>query len=144
MPSSHGSLDGGGEGPNDDGHGEGAAGQVGRSDEEADGFDSEEFREWLQERSARRRNGSDRQRREGRIRRVDEDSEEDRGASSKGLGGGLPPEWDSNSNFQDWVIKARLWLATTRAKGHTQGPLMLQRLSGQAFQSFKHWAKDGE
>ena len=144
VPSSHGSLDGGGEGPNDDGHGEGAAGQVGRSDEEADGFDSEEFREWLQERSARRRNGSDRQRREGRIRRVDEDSEEDRGASSKGLGGGLPPEWDSNSNFQDWVIKARLWLATTRAKGHTQGPLMLQRLSGQAFQSFKHWAKDGE
>ena len=28
-----------------------------------------------------------------------------------------PPEWNGeNPNFQDWLIKARLWLATTRTK----------------------------
>ena len=81
----------------------------------------------------------------GRRRRggEDDESDEDRNHGSKGPGGGAPPEWDGKSiHFQDWLIKARLWLATTRAKGPTQGPMILQRLSGQPFQSFKHWAKD--
>lgn len=143
VPSSHGSLDGG----------EAAAGaesvergdvQPSGSEGEADGFNSDEFREWLRERANRRRDVG-RPRRDGRGRRGEvESEEEERGPGGKGLGAGLPPEWDSSTNFQDWAIKARLWLATTRAKGHTQGPLMLQRLSGQAFQSFKHWAKDAE
>ena len=144
VPSSHGSLDGGGDAAAEAEPAERGDSHVGRSDEEADGFDSEEFREWLRERASRRRDGG-RPRREGRGHRNDAESEEEeRGAGGKGLGAGLPPEWDSSSNFQDWAIKARLWLATTRAKGHTQGPVMLQRLSGQAFQSFKHWAKDSE
>eukprot|EP00435_Cladocopium_sp_Y103_P073784 s36_g45.t1 len=143
VPSSHGSLDGGGEGTVEVGP-DVRDERVGRSDDEVDGFDSEEFREWLQERNSRRREGGDRPRRDRRGRRGEDESEEDRGSGSKGIGGGLPPEWDSSSNFQDWAIKARLWLATTRAKGHTQGPLMLQRLTGQAFQSFKHWAKDAD
>ena len=143
VPSSHGSLDGG-DVPAETGPDARDDGRAGRSDEDADGFDSEEFREWLQERASRRRAEGGRSRREGRGRRGEDESEEERGPGGKGLGAGLPPEWDSTSNFQDWAIKARLWLATTRAKGHTQGPLMLQRLSGQAFQSFKHWAKDTE
>ena len=40
------------------------------------------------------------------------------------------------------MIKARLWIATTRARPKTQGPLILQRLSGQAFQALKHLARD--
>ena len=37
---------------------------------------------------------------------------------NKGTGQGPPPpEWNGeNPNFQDWLIKARLWLATTRTK----------------------------
>ena len=142
VPSSHGSLDG--EAPVDaaagslpEEHGEDEEGPDGY-----DGFDSDEFRTWLRERNERRRR--DRDGAGGRRRRGgDDDSEDERAGGSKGPGGGLPPEWDGKSvGFQDWLIKARLWLATTRAKGPTQGPMILQRLSGQPFQSFKHWAKD--
>ena len=59
------------------------------------------------------------------------------GAASKA------PEWDGESiPFQDWLIKARLWLATTKVRKKSQGPMMLQGLSGVAFHTFKHWAKD--
>ena len=49
---------------------------------------------------------------------------------------------DGESSFQDWLVKAKLWLATTRARGQAQGPMILQRLSGQPFNCFKHWSKD--
>ena len=38
-------------------------------------------------------------------------------------------------------MKVKLWTATkTRPK--LRGLMILQRLSGQTFQAFKHWAKD--
>ena len=106
---------------------------------EEDGFDSEEFRQWVRERRERRQvDGRGRRGRRGGGR--DEDDVED---SSAGKGGGpQPPEWDGQSSFQDWLIKARLWLATTRYKPCAQGPIILQRLSGQPFQSLKHYAND--
>ena len=39
-------------------------------------------------------------------------------------------------------MKARLWLATTKARPCTRGPLMLQKLSGTAFTTMKYLAKD--
>ena len=119
VPSSHGSLDG-------DRGGQGAA-----RAEASDGFDSDEFRAWMKERRGR----------EPR-RRVPDDSDEDERPKGKGSGG-APPEWDGvTTPFQDWLVKVRLWTATTRTKPRHQGPMILQRLSGQPFQAFKHWAKD--
>jgi len=128
VPSSHGSLD-----PDPDA---GQEVQVGPSDE--DPFDSDEFREFL--RSRRERQGRGVAGRRGR-RGGGEDSDDDR--STQRGSGAPPPEWDGHTQpFQDWLIKANLWLATTKSRPRTQGPMLLQRLSGQAFQSFKHWAKD--
>eukprot|EP00435_Cladocopium_sp_Y103_P038801 s3242_g10.t1 len=143
VPSSHGSLDGD--------PGEGRASPVPEADasgraefEDEDPFDSDEFREFLRQRRDRRAEVGSVSARPvtGRgNRRADEDSDDDR--PSRGGGGGQPPEWDGVSqSFQDWLIKCRLWLATTRAKPKAQGPLILQRLSGVPFQAFKHWAKD--
>ena len=121
---------------------------AGNRDPGSDGFDSEEFREFLRQREARRGGhgggGARRGLRAGRRREEDE-SDDDRQGGSTGKGAsGNPPEWDGTTSFQDWLIKARLWLATTRARPKTQGPLILQRLSGPAFQAFKHWARDAE
>ena len=83
--------------------------------------------------------------RDRRRRRDDRDSDDDdESVARPGKGGGSqPPEWDGvQPSFQDWLIKARLWIATTRARPKTQGPLILQRLSGQAFQALKHLARD--
>ena len=142
VPSSHGSLDGdpaeGGEGSRQP-----AAPTV---EPEDDPFDSDEFREFLRERRLRggRRAevGAVHARPVGRsARRPEDDSDDDR--PNRGGGAGQPPEWDGVSQtFQDWLIKCKLWLATTKAKPRTQGPLILQRLSGAPFQAFKHWAKD--
>ena len=128
VPSSHGSLEEGeGEVPSaHDAH------RLGGRDD--DGFDSDEFREYLATRN---------QRRSGRRDRDRGDSGEDRGDRGGGGNGPPPPEWDGVSpGFQDWLIKARLWLATTRVKARSQGPMILQKLTGPPFQSFKHWAKD--
>ena len=126
VSSSHGSVDGdvpveasaSVHGEEEDGH------------DGLDGFDSDEFRIWIRERNERRRRDQD----GGNGRRRcsgEDDSDEDRTSSSRDPGEGLPPPWDGKTvSFQDWLIKARLWLATTRAKGPTQGPMILQRLSG--------------
>ena len=143
FPSSHGSLDG-------EGFGGGGAdtrrGDRAPSEAGDDGFDSEEFREYLRDRAQRRAApGGDRGGRGRAVRAVRDtaDSDDDRGMS-KGVSG-QPPEWNGvEPSFQDWLIKARLWIATTRAKPRTQGPLILQRLTGQPFQAFKHWARDGD
>ena len=39
-------------------------------------------------------------------------------------------------------MKAKLWLATTKARPCTRGPLLLQKLSGTAFTTMKYLAKD--
>ena len=111
MPSSHGSLNGDEAEAEDVINGGGGGTALSRHEEDDDGFDSEEFRTWLREKD-RRRKGDRRFR-----RRDDDESEDDRGGGHKGSGGGQPPEWDGTSvPFQDWLIKARLWLATTRVK----------------------------
>ena len=86
----------------------------------SDEFDSDEFREFLQERRRRAR-----ERDRGRGRGEEDDEWKGGGSSAK------PPEWDGDSTpFQDWLIKARLWLATTKVRKTSQGPLILQGLSG--------------
>ena len=55
---------------------------------------------------------------------------------------GPPPSWDGSTPFEDFLIRARLWLATTKAKGKARGPLLLKALSGTTFETFKHLAKD--
>ena len=126
IPSSHSSLGGG-----EDGDGRERNATNGGGGEASDGFDSDEFRAWMRQRRGR----------PARRPAVDE-SDEDERPRGKGAGG-APPEWDGvSSPFQDWLVKVRLWTATTRTKPRHQGPLILQRLSGQPFQSFKHWAKD--
>ena len=113
VPSSHGSL-----------HGEDLHGG---SDS---GFDSEEYKEFLKfKRRAKRRLSAT-------------DEEDDRETDQRG-NSGPAPEWDGQSiPFQDWLVKARLWLATTKAKKRAQGPMLLQKPSGGPFQAFKHWSKD--
>ena len=145
LPSSHGSLDGEGGGDDDAPPGR-AAGEARVQEDE---FDSEEFREWLQQRRARRSSyyGSEGDRgRRSRRQEPEDVSDGDRSPTGNGRGSGggqPPPEWDGlSTTFQDWLIKARLWLATTRVKPRSQGPMILQKLSGQPFQSLKHYAKD--
>ena len=136
VPSSHGSLDGDPEGePRDEGA------KLSPTDD-GDGFNSDEFREWLAQRKTRSRTATRRSRRP----ELEDGSDGDRSSAGQNRGSGTgppPPEWDGTSiSFQDWLIKARLWLATTRAQPCSQGPMILQRLSGQPFQSLKHYARD--
>ena len=118
VPSSHGSLDE--EAPA--GTGANPVGGQGHEEPTSDGVDSDEFRQWLRERAQRRgrvRGDGDRDR---RRRRDDRDSDDDdEGVARPGKGGGSqPPEWDGvQPSFQDWLIKARLWIATTRARPKT-------------------------
>ena len=143
FPSSHGSLE--------EDHGPGLFDGVapdqdpggGGSPTFEDEFDSDEFRSFLRHRQERRRSERDRGGRGRRGAHRDHDSGDDGGGESRSGGNINPPEWNGLSpSFQDWLIKARLWIATTKAKPKSQGPLILQRLSGQPFQSFKHWARD--
>jgi len=96
-----------------------------------DGFDSDEFRAWMRNRSQNRRN-----------RRRQDDSEDD-GRDDQRSSSGPPPEWDGEQiPFLDYQIKANLWLATTKAKPRTRGPLLLQKLSKTPFEAMKHLARD--
>eukprot|EP00435_Cladocopium_sp_Y103_P050254 s2395_g15.t1 len=74
------------------------------------------------------------------------DESEDEGASGgRGASAGPPPEWHgptSGTTFEDWLIKARLWLATTKAKSRARGPLLLKALHGPPFEHFKYLARD--
>ena len=126
MPSGRGSLD------EEDVTADGRQPQGDYHEEE--GFDSDEYREFLRSRRSRG------QRRDGRQR---DESDDEKGYNKSGSTN--PPEWDGATvPFQDWLIKARLWVTTTRVKPQYQGPLILSKLSGPAFQAFKHWSKDEE
>ena len=58
----------------------------------------------------------------GRRRRRDEDEDEE----EEGRGSSGPrPTWDGFSSFEDFHIKAKLWLATTKVKPKARGPLIL-------------------
>eukprot|EP00435_Cladocopium_sp_Y103_P007288 s2718_g2.t1 len=79
---------------------------------------------------------------DGRRRRgpqASDDEGNDRGGSS-----GPPPEWagPTSSSFEDWAIRARLWMATTKTKPTARGPMLLKALQGAPFENFKYLAKD--
>ena len=76
-----------------------------------------------------------------RTRRERGDDDDEDGFDGKGQSG-PPPTWDGQTPFEDYQIRAKLWLATTKAKGKTRGPLLLKSLSGTPFETFKHYAKD--
>ena len=106
VPSSHGSLDE--EAP----AGTGANPVVGQGPEDpaSDGFDSDEFRQWLRERAQRRGRVRGDGARDRRRRRDDRESDdEDDGAAHTGKGGGTqPPEWDGiQPSFQDGEVVDR-------------------------------------
>lgn len=52
------------------------------------------------------------------------------------------PSFDGVSSFKDYRIRARLWLATTKAKPKTRGPFLLKNLTGTAFDNFKYLATE--
>ena len=93
------------------------------------------FQRYLQQ----EQDGAPSPRRGGRRRREEEDDEEE----GEGRGqAGPPPSWDGQTAFEDYYIKAKLWLATTKARGKARGPLLLKSLSSTPFETFKHLAKD--
>ena len=92
------------------------------------------FRRWLRE----QRQG----RASGRMRRREDEDDED-GDSSFRTNAGPPPAWDGTSTpFEDYLIRAKLWVSTTKARPRTRGPLLLKALADTPFQDFKHLAKD--
>eukprot|EP00913_Durusdinium_trenchii_P009427 g8860.t1 len=99
-------------------------------------FDSDEFRAFVKARYPHRH-----QRRQGGSTRS---NESDMGDGGGGLGSsGPPPEWDGETpSFQDYAIKARLWLATTKARPRARGPLLLQKLTKTPFETMKYLARD--
>ena len=100
--------------------------------DEDDDFDAEAFQEWMRNR-----------RRERAPRRQQLDSDDESPDGGHRSSSGPPPEWNGEDmNFQDYLIKARLWLATTKARPRTRGPLLLQKLSKTPFETMKYLAKD--
>ena len=60
---------------------------------------------------------------------------------------GPPPSYDGDRSAGAWDeyrIRARLWLRTTPIEERARGPRMLQALTGQAFESMKHLADSDE
>ena len=60
------------------------------------------------------------QQRRSDRRGLREESDEDEGpAAGNGRGNaGPPPEWDGTTSFEDYQIRARLWIATTKNRPH--------------------------
>lgn len=76
-------------------------------------------------------------------RRRGQESDDD-GPAAKGATG-PPPDWygpTSDVTFEDWMIKANLWIATTKHRPRLRGPMLLKALHGVPFECFKHLAKD--
>eukprot|EP00435_Cladocopium_sp_Y103_P008347 s557_g2.t1 len=76
-----------------------------------------------------------------RPRLRNEESDGETGQDGRGSSG-PPPEWDGQGAFEDYLIRARLWIATTKTKAVARGPLLLKALKGPPFESFKYLAKD--
>ena len=58
---------------------------------------------------------------------------------------GPPPSYDGSREpgvFDEFRIRARLWLFTTNIESRARGPRLLQALSGKAFESVKHLIDD--
>ena len=94
------------------------------------------FQRFLQMEREEGRGPTRHRRRREREEEEGDDSGEGRGAS------GPPPSWDGQTPFEDYHIKAQLWIATTKDKAKSRGPLLLKMLTGAPFELYKHWAKD--
>ena len=55
---------------------------------------------------------------------------------------GPAPAWDGTTSFQDYLVRAKIWVSTTRAPSRTRGPLLLKALTDTPFDTFKYLAKD--
>eukprot|EP00435_Cladocopium_sp_Y103_P028466 s235_g7.t1 len=67
------------------------------------------------------------------------------GSDSKKGSIGPPPSYDGNREagaFEEFRIRARLWLFTTNIECRARGPRLMQALSGKAFESVKHLIDD--
>lgn len=100
--------------------------------------DSSEFRQFLDFVEARRNRDS--VGRDRIPRRRERDSHES-GDDAERSNAGPPPVFDG-TQFKDFQIRAKLWLATTKSKPRTRGPLLLKNMTGTAFDNFKYLAKD--
>ncbi|CAE7397680.1 unnamed protein product [Symbiodinium pilosum] len=89
------------------------------------------FEEFVRRREATRPRGR-------RTSTGDDDDDDQSGRGSAGP----PPAWDGTSTFKDYLVRARLWLATTKAKPRSRGPMLLKNLSGTPFDDLKYLARD--
>ncbi|CAE7233307.1 unnamed protein product [Symbiodinium sp. CCMP2456] len=93
--------------------------------------DAAEYRQFLQ---FLNRRGQGRQ----QAAADDDGDEDDRENRSNA---GPPPTWDATTPFRDYLIRARLWLATTKTKPQSRGPMLVRSLSGVPFDDMKYLAK---
>ena len=89
------------------------------------------FQQFMSSRTSRRPGG----------RRDDSDEENEVGKSDRGASG-PPPEWSGDTPFEDYLIRARLWVATTKTRPRARGPGLLRSLKSGPFEAFKYLAKD--
>ena len=92
---------------------------------------------------------------QGRRNQDDEEEEEDESNVSSSTGRtsrstnndhrkgavGPPPSYDGNREagvFEEFRIRAKLWLYSTNVESRARGPRLLQALSGKAFESVRH------
>ena len=95
-----------------------------------DESDFADFQRWLRE----RRQGP---------RRLPRDDDDEDGDEQYRTNAGPPPTWDGvSSAFEDYLIRARIWCSTTKARPRARGPLLLKALADTPFQDFKYLAKD--
>ena len=98
---------------------------------------------------------------QGRRNQDDEEEEEDESNVSSSTGRtsrstnndhrkgavGPPPSYDGNREagvFEEFRIRAKLWLYSTNVESRAKGPRLLQALSGKAFESVRHLIDDAE
>ena len=82
------------------------------------------------------------QRRSRQARSDGSDDDHGGGGGGDRSNAGPPPAWDGSTAFKDYAIRVRLWLATTKVKASSRGPLLLKNLTGTPFDDLKHLAKD--
>ena len=70
----------------------------------------------------------------------DDDEEDEREPGDRGYSGPTP-SWDGTT-FQDYITTAKLWLATTKTKPRSRGPMLLKNLTGTPSDDLKYLAKD--
>lgn len=92
------------------------------ADEEAE---YEQFRQWMRHRAYDRRGERPARRSREQSRRRTDDDEDDQGGDFR-TNAGPPPPWDGTEYpFEDYLIRARIWVSTTKAQARTRGPLLL-------------------